>query len=106
MGRKDKKSANRVLYDECTMLSKTRGNGQLIRRVSVNADNVITRYSLAYINYNLCRVDNGRVRGYDNAHDYHHKHYMGTVEPVKFISFEKIEEQFQQEFEVLYAKTQ
>lgn len=105
MGRKDKKSANRVLYDECTTLPKARGNGQLIRRVSVNADNVITRYSLAYINYNVCRVDNGRVLGYDNAHDYHHRHYMGAVEPVKFVSFDQIEKQFQREFEVLYAKT-
>lgn len=104
MRKNDKKQPSKVLYDECTTLPKAKGNGQLIRRVNVNSDNVITRYSLAYINYNLCQVDNGRVLGYDNAHGYHHRHYMGRIEPVKFISFEQIEEEFQQEFEVLYVK--
>jgi hypothetical protein len=52
----------------------------------------------------ICQVDNGRVLGYDNTHGYHHKHYMGTVEPVEFFSFEQIEKKFQQEFEVLYAE--
>jgi hypothetical protein len=71
--------------------------------VSVDANNVITRYNIAYINYNLCQTDNGRVLGYDNAHGYHHKHFMGVIQPVEFSSFEKIEEKFQQEFEVLYG---
>jgi hypothetical protein len=105
MRKKGKKSVSKVWYDECTALPKARGNGQLIRRVNVDANNVVTRYSLAYINYNICRVDNGRVLGYDNAHGHHHKHSMGEIEPVKFISFEQIEEQFKREFEVLYAKT-
>jgi hypothetical protein len=103
MGRKDKKLTSKVLYDECTILPKAKGNGQLVRRVSVGAHGIITRYSLAYINYGLCRVDNDRVLGYDNAHGYHHRHYMGTIEPVNFINFEQTEEQFQKEFEVLYA---
>jgi hypothetical protein len=99
-----KKPFNRVVCDECTVLPKAKGNGQLIRRISVGADNVVTRYSLAYINHNVCGVDNGRALGYDNAHDYHHRHYMGKVEPIEFISFEQVEQQFQQDFEVLYAK--
>jgi len=33
--------------------------------------------------------------GYDNQHGYHHRHYFGAVEPVKFTSFEDIETQFQ-----------
>jgi hypothetical protein len=104
MRKKEKPLANKVLYDECTTLPKSKGNGQLVRRVSVDAHNKITRYSLAYINHNLCQSDNGRVLGYDNAHGYHHKHYMGAVEAIKFISFEQLEKQFQQEFEVLYAQ--
>lgn len=104
MGKKNKKPVIRVLYDEATLLSRAKGNGWLVRRVNVDADNLVTRYSLAYINHHICYVDNGRVLGYDNAHGYHHKHYMGSIEPVKFFSFEQIEEQFQQEFEVLYAK--
>lgn len=104
MGRKDKKLADKLLYDECTILPKSKGNGQLIRRVSVDGHNEITRYGLAYINHHLCQTDNGRVLGYDNAHGHHHKHYMGKIVAVQFVSFEEIEKQFEQEFEVLYAQ--
>lgn len=57
----------------------------------------VTRYNLAYINPALCGVDHGRVLGYDNAHGYHHRHYMGQVEPVEHTSFEETAERFQQE---------
>ena len=57
----------------------------------------VTRYNLAYINPALCAVDHGRVLGYDNAHGYHHRHYMGQVEPVEHTSFEETAERFQQE---------
>ncbi|MFK5985429.1 MAG: hypothetical protein QM479_08375, partial [Pseudomonadota bacterium] len=29
----------------------------------------------------LHQGDNGRVFGYDNAHDYHHKHFFGNISP-------------------------
>ena len=35
---------------------------------------VVTRYNIAYINHSVCQLDNGRVLGYDNAHNYHHSH--------------------------------
>ena len=91
---KKKKSTFKLLYDECTTLPKSRGNGQLIRKVSVDHNDTVVRYNLVYINYNLCQVDNGRVLGYDNAHGLHHKHYMGHVEPIDFVSYEKIEDLF------------
>lgn len=59
---------------------------------------VVTHYNLAYINHAIYRGDNGRVLGFDNAHDYHHRHYMGTVESVEFESFEATQERFQQEW--------
>ena len=59
---------------------------------------VVTRYNLAYINHSICHVDNGRVLGFDNAHDYHHRHYMGEVTAVEFISYEATLETFQQEW--------
>ena len=49
---------------------------------------VVTRYNLAYINHSIYQMDNGRVLGFDNAHDYHHRHYMGDVQTVEFISYE------------------
>ena len=39
--------------------------------------------------------------GYDNAHDGHHRHYFGVVEPVDFVSFEDIEERFAQDWIIL-----
>lgn len=59
---------------------------------------VVTRYNLAYINHAIYSGDNGRVLGFDNAHGYHHRHYMGTVESVEFESFEATQERFQQEW--------
>ena len=59
---------------------------------------VVTRYNLAYINHSICHVDNGRVLGFDNAHYYHHRHYMGEVTAVEFISYESTLEIFQQEW--------
>jgi hypothetical protein len=59
---------------------------------------VVTRYSLAYINHAIFQGDNGRVLGFDNAHGYHHRHFMGNVEAVDFVSYEATQERFQQEW--------
>ena len=63
-----------------------------------NGKTVITRYNLTYINHAIHRRDNGRVLGFDNAHGYHHRHFMGRVESVEFESYEAILERFQQEW--------
>ena len=47
---------------------------------------VVARYNLAYINHAICQGDNGRVLGFDNAHDTHRRHYMGEIEAVEFVS--------------------
>ncbi len=59
---------------------------------------VVTRYNLAYINHVIYRGDNDRVLGFDNAHDYHHRHCMGKIEAVEFVSFAATQERFQQEW--------
>ena len=59
---------------------------------------VVTRYNLAYINHAICRADNGRVLGFDNAHGYHHRHCMGEIEAVDFVSYEATLDRFQQEW--------
>jgi hypothetical protein len=58
----------------------------------------MTRYNLAYINHVICGVDNGRVVGYDNAHGYHHRHLMGHVAPIEFVSYEDVEERFELDY--------
>jgi len=84
------------IIDETHKISDRRGNGKLRREVWIDeATRKITRYNLAYINHNIHPGDNGRVVGYDNAHDGHHRHYFGVVEPIEFVSFEETEERFE-----------
>lgn len=59
---------------------------------------IVTRYNLAYINHAIFRGDHGRVLGFDNAHGYHHRHFMGNVEAVEFESYEATLERFQREW--------
>lgn len=59
-------------------------------------------YSLAYINLKQCSVDNGRVLGYDNSHDYHHRHFMGKVEAVDFSTYAAQAERFIREVHELW----
>ncbi len=93
------------IIDESHKISDKRGNGKLRRDVWIDeTSKKITRYNLAYINHHIHAGDNGRVVGYDNAHDGHHCHYFGTVEPIKFVSFEDIEERLEQDWVALKDK--
>lgn len=94
--------ADTKIIDESHKISDKRGNGKLRREIWVDSiTGKITRYNLAYINHRLYAGDNGRVVGYDNAHDGHHRHYFGVVVPVDFVSFEDIEERFEQDWIIL-----
>lgn len=85
--------------DESHKVSDKRGNGKLRREVWTDGvTRKITRYNLTYINHNIHSGDNGRVVGYDNAHDGHHRHYFDVVEPIEFVNFEDIEERFEQDW--------
>ena len=66
---------------------------------------IVTRYNLAYINHAIHRGDNGRVLGFDNAHAYHHRHYMGQMEAVEFVSYEATLERFQREWLEIVKQT-
>jgi len=93
--------ADKKIIDDVHHITPKRGNGQLRREVWVDATGAVTRYNLAYINPALHQGDNGRVVGYDNQHRYHHRHILGTVTPVDFISFEDTERQFQADWTAL-----
>lgn len=87
-----------VIIDEQHTLPKKAGNGILRYFLTVDNNRKLLRYSLAYINYQLYSLDNGRVIGYDNDHNYHHRHCMGVIEPVKFSSYEQVLDQFEKEW--------
>ncbi|MEQ1601256.1 MAG: hypothetical protein ABL885_05750 [Methylophilaceae bacterium] len=90
--------AERKIIDETHVIAAKKGNGLLRREVWVDANNVVSRYNLAYINHQLFKGDNGRVFGFDNAHGYHHRHYFGKVEAIDFTSFENVEHFFELEW--------
>ena len=75
------------------------------REIWVGANGEVMRYNLAYINPLLNAADGGRVLGYDNAHGEHHRHHLGTVTPIAFVSFAQIERRFQSEWQTLIKET-
>jgi hypothetical protein len=64
----------------------------------------VVKYSLAYVNPAVCRVDNGRVLGYDNSHNHHHRHFMGSQESFRFTGYEALARRFYQEVRELWRK--
>ena len=93
-----------LLEQERHELKPSSGGGLLSYEVwgfKERGKTVITRYNLAYINHAIHGRDNGRVLGFDSAHGYHHRHFMGKVEPVEFESYEATLERFQQEWRKL-----
>jgi hypothetical protein len=90
--------AERKIRDERHKISNKRGNGELRRETWEDESGNITKYNLAYINFQLYPGDNGRVVGFDNQHGYHHRHFMGKTESIEFVSFEYLENQFDQEW--------
>ena len=98
----EKRTIEERLISEQRVLPKARGGGSLKYEVygykNAQGDDVVTRYSIAWINAAIHTGDNGRVLGFDNAHDYHHRHLMGIIEPVEFSSFEATYERFVEEW--------
>jgi hypothetical protein len=64
----------------------------------------VVKYSLAYIDHRLCSADNGRVLGYDNSHEHHHRHWMGEVSAVEFTTYEAQLERFEREVQELWRQ--
>lgn len=103
---KRKKEQLKKIVDETVKLPNKQGNGILKFSASANNEGKVSKYSLAYINYNINRSDNGRVLGYDNNHGYHHRHFMGNVENVNFTTYEDIAKRFESEWREIHEKAQ
>lgn len=65
-------------------------------------DGQVVKYSLAYINPAVFGADNGRVLGYDNSHDHHHRHFMGKQESFAFTGYEVLARRFYDEVRDLW----
>jgi hypothetical protein len=88
-----KKSSVRTTTVEIHRL-KGKRKGALLKEQIWFEDGEVVAYNLAYTNLRRCSRDNGRVLGYDNSHDYHHRHFMGEVEAVEFTTYVALVERF------------
>jgi len=93
--------ADNKIIDEVHHIASKRGNGQLRREIWIDSKGNITRYNLAYINHTIHNGDNGRIVGYDNQHNHHHRHFFGKVTSVDFVSFEDVENLFETDWTAL-----
>ena len=93
-----KTNQDRYAPDDAVIPKKLGGGilKELVIRHS--ASKIVFHYSLAYINPLIFSGDNGRVLGYDNSHDYSHKHYLGKTTPEKFTAYEQLREKFEREW--------
>jgi len=99
MGRNQKKTSKfKKVVSEQFPVNPKRGCGILEIEAWENEKGEIVKYSMAYINHLIFSGDNGRVIGYDNAHTFHHKHYIGEIFEVSdFTSYQNLVDRFESE---------
>jgi len=90
------------VVDDTIYLKRPRRGAKLKEEVWRNQDGQVIKYSLAYINPAICGADNGRVLGYDNSHDHHHRHFMGKQQPFEFAGYEALAKRFYHEVRELW----
>ena len=97
-GKQAQKNKFKKIVSEQYPVSPKRGGGLVKIEVWVNEGGKIVKYSMAYINHLIYGGDNGRVLGYDNAHNFHHKHFFGEISEVDdFVSYQKLVNRFEKE---------
>ena len=90
--------------DKEYVLTRSRKGAKLKEEVWETEDGEVVGYSLAYINHRICGMDNGRVLGYDIKHEYHHRHFMRTVEPIEFENYGVLSRHFYAEVYELWKE--
>jgi len=96
--RQSTKSKFKKIVSEQYPVSPKRGGGLVKIEVWENEKGEVVKYSMTYINHLIYGHDNGRVLGYDNTHNFHHKHYFGEIsEVIDFVNYEDLVERFEHE---------
>jgi hypothetical protein len=90
------------VVDETIILKKPRRGGKLREEVWQTQEGEVVRYNMAYINHLVCQVDNGRVLGFDNRHDFHHRHFMGKMKAIEFTDYQSLTTRFREEVQELW----
>jgi hypothetical protein len=87
------------VVDERYIVPEKKGGG-LIKFEVWEKDGEVVKYSMAYINPRIFPNDHGRVVGYDNAHNFHHKHYLGEIFEIDdFTSYKELTERFRKDLQ-------
>lgn len=94
----------RKVVDETTEVRCLLGDGLIREEVWQDAQGLIVKYNLAFINHSLFSKDNGRVLGYDNKHGHHHRHFAGAEERFTFRGYERLLHRFLNEVRELRAR--
>ena len=77
MAKAKKKNYTKVV-DEQFIVPSDKGGGIIKFEAWEHRDKIV-KYNMVYINKSVYPNDNGRVMGYDNSHNFHHKHYFGQI---------------------------
>lgn len=101
---KKKGTPEEVVCSENIVRLKGKRKGGYLNETVRTLKGEVVGYALVYINPHVCAVDNGRVLGYDNAHDYHHRHFMGEVTEIEFTSFDELVSRFEAEVYELWRQ--
>jgi hypothetical protein len=91
----------RKVVDETAHVRCAEGWGLIREEVWQNASGEVVRYNLAFIHHGLFAMDNGRVLGYDNQHDHHHRHFMGQTKPFHYNGYDLLLDRFLAEVEAM-----
>jgi hypothetical protein len=86
------------IVNEKFYVARKNGGGLVRSEAWEDQKGKIVKYSLAYINPLIFAGDNCRVLGYDNTHQYHHRHFMGEITPVDdFKSYYELVKRFEED---------
>ena len=86
---KSKRRSYIKVIDEQFIVPNEKGGG-IIKFEAWEYEDKIVKCNMAYINKSIFPKDNGRVIGYDNSYDFHHKNYFGEI--IRFDDFTNYED--------------
>jgi hypothetical protein len=91
----------KVVDEEFVVRCRSGSTGIFREEVFHDENGTVVKYNLAFIHFGLGSVDNGRVLGYDNAHGFHERHWMGKSEKVQFHDYTATFDRFMEELNEL-----
>ena len=99
--RRPRQVLTKVVDEEFVVRCRSGSVGIFREEVYQDASDAVAKYNLAFIHFGLCQADHGRVLGYDNAHGFHERHWMGKSERVTFRNYASTFDRFMRELKAL-----